>query len=549
MNFLVFSTKEVKGMLFKKLMALNLIQESEVLTTSPLRSLMRNVTFIDSPDGSHWIKEGDFILTTGYFASGTNDWEVKFYEFIEGLIDRKAFGLGVKIGRHIPYLPKEIQQYACENNFPIIKLNNKPAWSDFLLEITNALSEAKDDEIYQLNNIYEKFHNHLKNKGDIPQLAEVLYSIIKMPLTIYFKKMNLRIDYPEKPNHSINLDYLISTAFNGISNQIQTVKFEQTLFTIKWINEKNTLEGGIFVWSDTNELTPKIKIAVEQAAIIANLEVEHQNIINAIEQRHLNDFILELLNNTFESEYYVQNKMKNFDLKVANDYRLLLIHIEHEKEIFKENLINKVKSMKKIDLNRILVGQNYDSNFIILIPEDIFESTTKELFSFIGTNYSTIRMKCGTSRPYSILELSKAHREASISLVISKENQVSEDQIIFTNFEHLDLERMIFSEDSIEEARQIYNETLKKVIAYDNKNKSELLNTLYSYLECNLNVENTGKKLFIHKNTVRYRLKLISNLLSANLDSLNTIILFRIAFTYFHFVGDNRNKNVPLILN
>ncbi|MFC5588006.1 PucR family transcriptional regulator [Sporosarcina soli] len=536
-------------MLFKKLMELNLIQESKVLTTSPLRSLMRNVTFIDSPDGSHWIKEGDFILTTGYFASGTNDWEVKFYEFIEGLIDRKAFGLGVKIGRHIPYLPKEIQQYACENNFPIIKLNNKPAWSDFLLEITNALSEAKDDEIYQLNNIYEKFHNHLKNKGDIPQLAEVLYSIIKMPLTIYFKKMNLRIDYPEKPNHNINLDYLISTAFNGISNQIQTVKFEQTLFTIKWINEKNTLEGGIFVWSDANELTPKIKIAVEQAAIIANLEVEHQNIIKAIEQRHLNDFILELLNNSFESEYYVQNKMKNFDLQVANDYRLLLIHIEHEKEVFKENLINKVKSMKKIDLNRILVGQNYDSNFIILIPEDIFESTTEELFSFIATIYSTIKMKCGTSRPYSILELSKAHREARISLVISKENQVREDQIIFTNFEHLDLERIIFSEESIEEARQIYNETLQKVIAYDNKNKSELFNTLYTYLECNLNVENTGKKLFIHKNTVRYRLKLISNLLSANLDSLNTIILFRIAFTYFHFVGDNRNKTVPLILN
>ncbi|QNK87509.1 PucR family transcriptional regulator ligand-binding domain-containing protein [Sporosarcina sp. resist] len=536
-------------MLFKKLMELNLLEESEVLTTCPFRSQMRNVTFIDSPDGSHWIKEGDFILTTGYFASGTDDWEVRFHEFIKGLIDREAFGLGVKIGRHIPYLPKEIQQYACENDFPIIKLNNKPAWSNFLLEITHALSEAKDDEIYQLNNIYEKFHNHLKNKGDMLQLAKVLYSIIKMPLTIYFKKMNLRIDYPEQPNHNINLDYLISTAFNGISNQIQRVKYEQTLFLIKWINEKNTLEGGIFVWSGTDELTPKIKIAVEQAAIIANLEVEHQNIINAIEQRHLNDFILELVNNSFESEYYVQKKMKSFDLKVANDYRLLLIHIEHDNQIFKENLIHKVKFMKKFELNQILVGQNYDSNFIILIPEDFFESTTNELFSFIDTNYSTIKMKCGTSRPYSILELSKAHREAKISLMISKENQVSEEKIISTNFECLNLERIIFSEEAIEEAREIYSETLQKIIAYDNKNKSELLNTLYSYLEYDLNVEKTGKRLFIHKNTVRYRLKLISTLLSANLDSLNTIILLRIAFTYFHFVGDYRSKSLTLNSN
>jgi len=527
-------------MLFKELMELNVLEASEVLTTCTLRSQMRNVTFIDSPDGNQWIKEGDFVLTTGYFASGTNDWEERFYEFIKELIIREGFGLGVKIGRHIPYLPKEIQQYACENNFPIIKLNNKPAWSDYLWEITHVLSKAKDDEIYQLNNIYAKFHNHLKKKGDIQQLAEVLYSIIKIPLTIYFKKINLRIDYPEQLNHNINLDYLISTAFHGISNQIHTVKYEQTLFTIKWINEKDTLEGGIFVWSDTTKLTPKIKIAVEQAAIIANLEVEHQNIIKAIEQRHLNDFILELLNNSFESEYHVQNKMKKFDLRVANNYRLLLIHIEHDEEIFKENLINKVKFMKKIDLNQILIGQNYDSNLIMLIPEEIFESTSKELFSFIGTNYTTLKVKCGTSRSYSILELSKAHREAKISLMISKEKNLQDDHIIFINFEHLNVERIMFSEDSIEEAKQIYNETLHKLIEYDIKNKSELLNTLYYYLECNLNVEKTGKSLFIHKNTVRYRLKLISSLLNANLDSLNTIILFKIAFIYFHFVGDYR---------
>lgn len=529
-------------MLFKELIKLSFLKESEVLTSYPLKSQMRNVTFIDSPDGNKWVKEGDFILTTGYFASGTNDWEEKFYEFIKGLIDRKGFGLGIKIGRHVPYLPKEIQQYACENNFPIIKLNNNTAWSDFLWEITHALSEAKDDEINQLNNIYEKFHNHLKKKGDIQQLAKVLYSIINMPLTIYFKKMNVRIDYPKQPNHNIDLDYLISTAFYGISNQIQTVKYDQTLFTIKWINEKNTLEGGIFVWSDSIELTPKVKIAVEQAAIIANLEVEQKNIINAIEQRHLNDFILELLNDSFESEYYVHSKMKKFDIKIANQYRLLLLHLEHVDEIFKENWINQVKFMKRIDMNRILVGQNYNSNLIMLIPEEIFEPTTKELYNFIYSNHSTLKVKCGSSRPYPILELSKAHREAKISLMISKKNQMQEDPVIFVEFDHLNLERIMFSEENVEEAKQIYRETLQIIIEYDQKYKSELLNTLYFYLECNLNVENTAKKLFIHKNTVRYRLKLISTILNIDLDSINTIILFKIAFTYLHFMGDHKHK-------
>ncbi|MCM3571207.1 PucR family transcriptional regulator [Neobacillus mesonae] len=522
-------------MLFKELIKLNFLKESQVLTTCPLRTRIKNVTFIDSPDGNKWIKEGDFVLTTGYFVSGTKDWEENFYVFIKGLIERGGFGLGIKIGRHIPYLPKKIQQYANINNFPILKLDNKPAWSDFLLEITHALSEAKDDEIYQLNTIYEKFHNHLKKKGNIQQLAKVLYSIINIPLTIYFKKMNIRFDYPKQPNHNINLEYLISTAFYGINNQIQIVEYEQTLFAVKWINEKSKLEGGIFIWSDSAELTPKIKIAVEQAAIIANLEVENQNIIKAIEQRHLNDFILELINKPFETEYYVQNKMRYFDFKVEKNYRLLLIYIEHDEEIFKANLIQHVKSIEKIDFRRILVGRNYDSNIIMLIPDETFESTTKELVSFFGTRFPTLKIKCGTSRPYSILKLSKAQREAKIALMISKEHQVQEKHIIFSNFEHLNLERIMFSESTTDEAKQIYEETLQKIIEHDVKYKTELFNTLNCYFECNLNVEKTGEKLFIHKNTVRYRLKSISSLLNVNFDSLNTIILLKIAFTYFNF--------------
>jgi len=522
-------------MLFKDLMKLNFFKESEALTICPLKTRIKNVTFIDSPDGNQWIKKGDFVLTTGYFASGTDDWKERFHEFIKGLIDRNGFGLGVKIGRHIPYLPDEIKRYAIVNNFPIVLLNNKLAWSDLLLEITNALSVAKDDEINQLNTIYEKFHIHMKNKGDIYQLAEVLYSIIKIPLTIYFKNMNIRIDYPTKPNHEIDLNYLISTAFFGISNEIQIVKYEETLFTIKWINEKNTLEGGIFVWSDSVELTPKIKIAVEQAAIIANLEVENKNIIKAIEQRHLNDFILELINKSFQTGYYIESKMKYFDIKIANNYRLLLVHIDHHQESFKNRLIHEVKSHKKNNLNEILVGQDYDNNLVMLIPGDIFESTIDELLKLFKLKFSTAKIKCGVSRPYPILELLKAQREAKIALNISKKSLVHDKHITYFNFDNLNLERIIFSESNTSEAKQIYEETLQKVVDYDAKHSSELLYTLYCYFEYDLNVEKTGEKLFIHKNTVRYRIKTVSSLLNINLDSLNSIILLKIAFTYFHF--------------
>lgn len=277
---------------------------------------------------------------------------------------------------------------------------------------------------------------------------------------------------------------------------------------------------------------------MEQAAIIANLEVEQQNIIKAIEQKHLDDFILELLNNTYESEYYVQNKMKDFELTVSESYQLVLLHFENDKAILKNNLISQIKSLKQIYSNDALVYQNHDNGLSIIIARDFFDSTINELYNFMETHYSNIKVKGGMSRPYSIMELSAAYREAEIALAISRESQLQNHQIFLTNFENLNLERIMFSDKPSSEAQQIFNETLRKIMEYDDKYKSNLLNTLHSYLDCDLNIEKTSLKLFIHKNTVRYRLNSISSLLNINLDSLNTIILLKIAFTHFHFTKE-----------
>ena len=42
---------------------------------------------------------------------------------------------------------------------------------------------------------------------------------------------------------------------------------------------------------------------------------------------------------------------------------------------------------------------------------------------------------------------------------------------------------------------------------------SELLETLSAYLDCGRSLEATAKKLFVHPNTVRYRLKRISDVI------------------------------------
>ena len=63
------------------------------------------------------------------------------------------------------------------------------------------------------------------------------------------------------------------------------------------------------------------------------------------------------------------------------------------------------------------------------------------------------------------------------------------------------------------------NETILDIYLYDEANATSLLETVYQYLLNNKSLEKTGKILFVHKNTVMYRLEKVKDLFSINFDN------------------------------
>ncbi len=64
-----------------------------------------------------------------------------------------------------------------------------------------------------------------------------------------------------------------------------------------------------------------------------------------------------------------------------------------------------------------------------------------------------------------------------------------------------------------------YESMIQPLIAYDEKNDSDLLYTAQTYVACDTNIQCTAEKLFQHVNTVRYRVKKIKEVL--NIDALD----------------------------
>ncbi len=65
---------------------------------------------------------------------------------------------------------------------------------------------------------------------------------------------------------------------------------------------------------------------------------------------------------------------------------------------------------------------------------------------------------------------------------------------------------------------------------YDYDNHSELYETLSAYLDNGSSIKNTSESLFIHRNSLVYRLKRISDITQMNLEDTQTLFLLRLSY-------------------
>lgn len=82
------------------------------------------------------------------------------------------------------------------------------------------------------------------------------------------------------------------------------------------------------------------------------------------------------------------------------------------------------------------------------------------------------------------------------------------------SFSALGVQRLLFSlsQESPETLRAFKEEAIGPLISYDARHGTELFETLKTYAECNGNITEVAELLHVHKHTVRYRLRRITEL-------------------------------------
>ena len=119
----------------------------------------------------------------------------------------------------------------------------------------------------------------------------------------------------------------------------------------------------------------------------------------------------------------------------------------------------------------------------------------------------------------SIRCLYKSFKHAKAIQKLQNTGMIPEDKYYYGQ---LGIYRLLIGIDDREIVEDYYSRVLKPLIDYDEQNQSELVDVLKCYLDHDGSVNRTAEELFVHRNTINYKLNKIKDILNIDLASLET---------------------------
>ena len=147
-----------------------------------------------------------------------------------------------------------------------------------------------------------------------------------------------------------------------------------------------------------------------------------------------------------------------------------------------------------------------------------------------------LKLSQGIGQSYALLDLKKSFHEARIALTLSRLMGIkSFDQ----PFSALGVCSLIFSQE-VKVLSDYCQKTLYPLTEYDRNHQGELLATLRQLLDNSFNWKATADSLFIHINTLYYRINKIEHLLALDLSRMDTRVNLYTAIKIWDTLKCNR---------
>lgn len=366
-------------------------------------------------------------------------------------------------------------------------------------------------------NIYQLLDGTL-DQG-LPFVASYLEKRVKKPVII---TDNIGfVHYPESRNSSMSLDEMFIDVPCDLNED--AYYYESETDSLYYPIGQNEARAYVIIKKLSPDMLPRILSAISDAKLaLKSYFSNHLKVVQNTEKFE-RKFAEDLF---FKSHANIRDiiKLSEKDLDINKPYFIKMAQVEEAPPGLDLRLIRSysIEYCKKVNLDIVPISWG---QYILFIIPALFKEDTLEVDPEWPRLADSVKWKedldkrfnCvisgGLGECYTLRDLHKSYNEARIAMTLPK---LMGQTNFMQKFSDLGVFSLIFSQD-VEMLKQFCYKTLNKLMVDE-----ELLHTLRILLDNAYNWKLTADNLFVHVNTLHYRIDKVEQLLDIDLARMDT---------------------------
>ncbi|WP_223066928.1 PucR family transcriptional regulator [Paenibacillus caui] len=496
--------------------------------------VIKSVNIMDAPDISDWVKEGEMLFTTAFAIKDTPE---DFVHLIQILSNRKAAGLGIKLGRYWKEIPDIAIEEANRLHFPLIELPYEFTFADQMNALVQAEIERSTKKLHDALDKQKRLMRFAIEPGETSSFFERIGEILAHPMVVIGSQGQILHSTCDWPESEVLRDWPWAT------------KFDKTRTLSGWRCSVPLLQEGeccgflVIMPVHTSAIQEEEGLFHQAAEIISfhmdRFQDERQSVAGyqwtLILERYLQRKIspeqfMEQTRTVLKDDYQgavhlcvttslMPGLQKPPTLQGLRKIRRELLYHPYLSNIDSHHLVleNEMVSLFALRADKLAVST---------LIQHIVEAFGEVLHNLPDSGFHSY-----VSNPkLKLIHVLEAYEECRHAARISENLPVepAPTVILFSDLELSFLFRHIPRKALADYSNNLFLPLLEK----DPEYAGEMFTTLEAYILNEGNINDTARQLFLHRNTVLYRLEKVGELLDIDFKKISDLLQLKLALLF-----------------
>ncbi|MCA1648167.1 MAG: PucR family transcriptional regulator ligand-binding domain-containing protein [Chloroflexi bacterium] len=514
----------MSGVPLRDALALPALRNARVLAgAAGLGHAVRYVNVMEVPDIIDWVKPDELLLTTAY---PLRDDRAGLADLVPRLADRGLAGLAVKPARYLEAVPQVMLAAADKLGFPVLELPPETALADIINAVLGLILNAQAQRLERSAAVHERFTAIVLRGGGLREIVQTLADLLERPAAILDAHGALLARSPTFPN----LPEAVFTSLDahpsaGLRWGDVVSGSGQVRVGVQPIQAGHERHGMAVVLADENDLAEDQLMALEQAATIAALRLVQARAVAEADRRFQAVCLDELVTGHVADAAVLRERATAFGWDLTVPRAVVVAEIDSLGDRRFGELAGTSEEgwacRRVADAARSVLGRD------AIVWERSAGAAALTGGLNLRTDAEALQAEAARRLPGAIISIGVGRLQPDpLDLQLSYSEALRSLQVgrrgggpgVVSLFADLGLDRLLMS-CAPAELETFFTATLDPMLSYERAHPGcGLTATLQAFLAADRNVAETARALFVHYNTVKYRLERLERMLGAFID-------------------------------